>query len=200
MFPAARRALLAARTKGPLWAVSWRWEQQAQRLPLPLKPEGLRQCWMAGHLDPSCSAVGHFQEMDVRWPVLHHTVLICHLALASKPCSSLSSSVREPQASGAHHPGLHPFNRVGIVGCFEPLAGSSVPQPAEEDPGSPDQCPSMFSGFGSVGPQRIQLPSSSFLPQAQPRQLTLTGPSPIRARTHLAHAQKVSGNSEPSIC
>lgn len=153
LFPAARRALLAVRTKGPLWAESWRCGQQAQRVPPP-EPGGLRRCW-GWTPGPSSQAVlkspqGPFQEMDVPG----HTVLgaACS-SCSSQSClpSSISSLAREPRICRACCPS-HPLNRA-LISLGQELGA----WPAEEKPMSLLGAPSL-SGLGQAGLQMIQLP------------------------------------------
>lgn len=106
---------MAVKTKGPLWAESWRCGQQAQRVPPP-EPRGLRQCW-GWTPGPSSQAVlkgpqGPFQEMDVP----EHTVLWAACSSrSSQSClpSSISSLASGPRIRSACYPS-RPLTRALI--------------------------------------------------------------------------------------
>lgn len=147
LFPAARRALLAVRTKDPLWAESWRWERQAQRLPPQLSPTpppllepgGLRRCWVAGHLGPAHLAAkspqGAFQEMGAPGPSsLGHTSLTFHTALVSGPCSPSSLSFAARESSLLRCPPT-------TSGLFEQIPHFLEPQARNSEPPNPAHCP-----------------------------------------------------------
>lgn len=129
--------MLAARTKGPLWAESWRWERQAQRLPPP-ESGGLRRCWVAGHLGPARSATKCPRGLPGNGSPQSPVFWATQTSPSTQPwpqghvLSSLSSPAGE--APTLRCP---PFEQTPHL--LEPQVRNSGPWPAVDGPGPLDQ-------------------------------------------------------------
>lgn len=133
----------------------------------------------------------------LKGPVLHHTVLILHPALASRHCSSsFSSPAREPQPSGAATQGYILSIELAQPVALSPWLGSLGPRPAEEEPGLPDQGPFLALRAWICGVSKDPASLLLLLPQALPRRLN--GPSPItKARITYPMPRRCLGKVNP---